>query len=100
MEELAVTLSMKKMECLVMLNDLQASIEHEEETEEGLENKMSFNIEVDIEHETTNIFQNLLNEARSELYPDCSEFTSLNYVVKLMHAKVLNSWRNKSFDMS
>ena len=36
-------------EIFSMLNDLQAPIEHEEETEEGLENEMSFNIGVDIE---------------------------------------------------
>ncbi|KAA0047217.1 uncharacterized protein E6C27_scaffold908G00040 [Cucumis melo var. makuwa] len=46
-----------------MLNDLQALVEHEEEMEEGLENEMSFNIRVDIEQETTNIFQDLMNEA-------------------------------------
>ena len=79
MEELAVTLSMKKMECLVMLNDLQASIEHEEETEECLENEMTFNIGEDIEQETTNIFKELLNEAHSELYPGCSKFSSLEF---------------------
>ena len=60
---------------------------------------MSCNIGVDIKQETTNIFQDLLNVARSELYPGCSEFVSLNFLVKLMHIKVLNSWSNKSFDM-
>ena len=55
-----------------MLNDLQVSIEYEEETEEGLENEMSFNIRVDIEQETTNIFQDLMNEARNELYLSCA----------------------------
>ena len=58
-----------------MLNDLQALIEHEEEIDEGLENEMSFNIGVVIEQETTNIFQELLIEARSELYLGCSEFS-------------------------
>uniref|UniRef100_A0A9I9EFK1 Transposase-associated domain-containing protein n=1 Tax=Cucumis melo TaxID=3656 RepID=A0A9I9EFK1_CUCME len=55
-----------------MLNDLQALVEHEEEMEEGLENEMSFNIRVDIEQETTNIFQDLMNEARNELYLSCA----------------------------
>ena len=57
-------------EILGMLHDLQAQIEHEEETEEGLENDMPFDCEV--EQETRNIFQELLNKVRSELYPSRS----------------------------
>ena len=50
-----------------MLHDLQALIEHEEETaKEGLDNEMSFNSGV--EEETEHIFQELLNQARHELY--------------------------------
>ena len=70
-------------------------IEHVEETEERLANEMSFNSGVDIEQETTNIFQDLLNEARSELYPSCSKIFSLNFLVKMTHVKVLNGWSNK-----
>ena len=62
---------------LGMLNDLQAPIEHEEETEEGLKNEMSFNIGV--EQEIINIFQELLNEACNELYLGCSKIFSLNF---------------------
>ena len=62
-----------------------------------LENDMSFNSGV--EQETTNIFQKLLNQARSELYPDCLEFSSLNFLVTLMQVKVLNGWSNKFFEM-
>ena len=47
-------------EMLGMLHDLQASFEHEEETEEGLENDMSVNSGV--EQETINIFEELLND--------------------------------------
>ncbi|KAA0062837.1 hypothetical protein E6C27_scaffold146G00040 [Cucumis melo var. makuwa] len=84
-----------------MLNDLQALIEHEEETEELLlEDEMPMNVGVNIDEDTTNnILQHLLNEARNELYPSCSEFSSLNFLVKLMHVKVLDGWSNKSFDM-
>ncbi|KAL0536338.1 hypothetical protein IC582_025284 [Cucumis melo] len=84
-----------------MLNDLQAPIEHEEEIEEfRLEDEMAMNVGVNIDEDTTNnIFQDLLNQARNELYPGCSEFSSLNFLVKLMHVKVLNGWSNKSFDM-
>ena len=60
---------------------------------------MSLNSGVDVEQETTNIFQDLLNEARSELYLGFSKFSSLNFLIKMMHVKVLNGWSNKSFDM-
>ncbi|KAL0546349.1 hypothetical protein IC582_016257 [Cucumis melo] len=84
-----------------MLNDLQAPIEHEEEIEEfRLEDEMAMNVGVNIDEDTTNnIFQDLLNQARNELYPGCFEFLSLNFLVKLMDVKVLNGWSNKSFDM-
>ncbi|KAA0054643.1 GDSL esterase/lipase [Cucumis melo var. makuwa] len=48
-------------EMLGMLHDLQASIQHEEEMEEGLENDMLINSGV--EQKTTNIFKELLNQA-------------------------------------
>ena len=82
-----------------MQNDLQTLVEHKEEIEEGLKNEMPFNIGVDIEQETKNIFQDLLNETRTALYPDCLEFSSLKFLVKSMDVKVLNSLSNKSFDM-
>ncbi|KAA0065615.1 wall-associated receptor kinase-like 10 [Cucumis melo var. makuwa] len=60
----------------------------EKETEEGLlEDKMPRNIGIDIEQDTTNIFKDLLNEAHNELYLDYSEFSSMNFLVKLMHVK-------------
>ncbi|KAA0036650.1 uncharacterized protein E5676_scaffold668G00130 [Cucumis melo var. makuwa] len=60
-------------------------IEQKEKTEEDrLEDEMLRNIRVDIDEDTINIFQNLLNEARNELYPGRSEFSS-NFLVKLMH---------------
>ena len=50
----------KENEMFGMFHNLQASIKHEEEMEECLENDMSFNSGV--EQETMNIFQELLNE--------------------------------------
>ncbi|KAA0064029.1 gamma-aminobutyrate transaminase POP2 [Cucumis melo var. makuwa] len=59
-----------------MSNGLQASIEQEKETKEGrLEDKMLRNIGVDINEDTTNIFQNLLNETHNELYPGWEEMS-------------------------
>ena len=61
------------------------------ETDEGcLADEMPRNIGIDIEQDTINIFQDLLNKTRNELYPGCSEFLSLNFLVKLMYVKVLN----------
>ena len=74
-----------------ILNDLQTPIGNEWEIEAL--------IGVDIEEETSNIFHGLLNEARSELYPGCPQYSSLKFLVKMMHIKVLNGWSNKSFDM-
>ena len=58
---------------------------------------MSFNSSV--EQEMANMFQELLNKVCSELYLDCLEFSSLNFLVTFMHVKVLNNWSNKSFNM-
>ena len=40
-----------------------------------------------------------MNETRSELYPGCSEYSSLKFLVEMMDVKVLNGWSNKSFNM-
>lgn len=41
----------------------------------------------------------LLEEANVELYAGCSKFSSLSFIMRLMHLKVLNGWSNKSVDM-
>ncbi|KAL5560887.1 hypothetical protein UlMin_030634 [Ulmus minor] len=43
-------------------------------------------------------YDDLFAALRSELYPSVSSFSSLNFLVKLIHLKVLNKWTNKSFD--
>ncbi|XP_031107361.1 uncharacterized protein LOC116012037 isoform X1 [Ipomoea triloba] len=44
-------------------------------------------------------FENMLREAKQELYPGCTKFSKLPLTVKLLHLKVYNKWSNKSFDM-
>jgi hypothetical protein len=39
-------------------------------------------------------FESLLKEARRELYPNCTKFSTLSFLVKLLHIKVLNHWSN------
>ncbi|CAN0899524.1 hypothetical protein LINGRAHAP2_LOCUS20324 [Linum grandiflorum] len=41
----------------------------------------------------------MLGHAQKELYPNCTKFTQLSFIVKLLHLKVYNKWSNKSFDM-
>ena len=41
----------------------------------------------------------LFNELEIKLYPGCKKFSTLTFLVKLMHIKVFNRWMNKSFDM-
>ena len=43
-------------------------------------------------------YDDLFIKLRSQLYPDASSFSSLNFLVKLMHIKVMKKWTNKSFD--
>ncbi|KAL5560845.1 hypothetical protein UlMin_037056 [Ulmus minor] len=43
-------------------------------------------------------YDDLFAALRSELYPSVSSFSSLKFLVKLMHLKFLNKWTNKSFD--
>ncbi|XP_052623770.1 uncharacterized protein LOC128129137 [Lactuca sativa] len=42
-------------------------------------------------------FQKLLEEVQFKLYHGCS-FSSLNFLAKLMHIKVINKWTDSSFD--
>ncbi|KAM6587737.1 hypothetical protein CsatA_010342 [Cannabis sativa] len=44
-------------------------------------------------------FHNLFDEVEKELYPGCTKFSSLTFMVKLMHIKVLTSLSIKGFDM-
>ncbi|XP_074579109.1 uncharacterized protein LOC141835604 [Curcuma longa] len=44
-------------------------------------------------------YTSMLDAAKKELYHNCNNFSIFNFLVKLMHVKVLNGWSNKSFDM-
>ena len=50
-------------------------------------------------NENANKFYNLLREAEHELYPGCTKFTKLSFIIRLFHMKCLNGWSNKSFTM-
>ena len=43
-------------------------------------------------------YTKLFTSLNSELYPKVFLYSSLNFLVKLMHLKVMNKWTNKSFD--
>ena len=43
-------------------------------------------------------YNDLFIAQSSELYPGMSSFSVLNFLVKLMHLKVMSKWTNKLFD--
>ena len=43
-------------------------------------------------------FDDLFSDLNTELWPGCTEYSSLSFVVTLMHFKVMNKWTNKLFD--
>ena len=59
----------------------------------------SFNEHPTYDNNRQDKFDDLFKEMEIELYPGCQKFSALNFLVKLMHLKVLNKWSNKSFDM-
>ncbi|XP_028077760.1 uncharacterized protein LOC114279671 [Camellia sinensis] len=44
-------------------------------------------------------FDKLFEDAQRKLYLDCTSFTMLSFVIKMLHIKVYNKWSNNSFDM-
>ena len=43
-------------------------------------------------------YNNLLREMSSELYLGCTKYSALNFLVKLMHLKVMHKCSNHYFD--
>ena len=78
-----------------MLNVLEDPIRltHEFPTED--ENPENFETEPPQKEK----YDDLFVEMKTELYPRCQTFSSLNFLAKLMHLKVLNKWTNRSFNM-
>lgn len=49
-------------------------------------------------HESRDVhmtFVELLNKAEQELYPGCSKFSTLSFIVHLLHLKVFNKWSSQ-----
>ena len=44
-------------------------------------------------------YDDLFVEMETKLYLGCQTFSSINFLVKLMHLKMLNKWTNRSFDI-
>ncbi|XP_028104195.1 uncharacterized protein LOC114303271 [Camellia sinensis] len=44
-------------------------------------------------------FFNLLKVVERELYPECHKFSTLSFIVRLLHIKCLSGWSDKSFTM-
>ncbi|KAJ8644487.1 hypothetical protein MRB53_006235 [Persea americana] len=41
----------------------------------------------------------ILDDAQTELYPGCKDFSILSFIIELLHLKALNQWSDTSFDM-
>ena len=69
-----------------------------------LANEMNFELE-DTDDRTEEVdeeamsYEEHFGELQSELGPRCTKMFSLNFLVKLMHLKVMHKWTNRSFDM-
>lgn len=73
------------------INDLRGPVlDHDNVNEHSMGNNQRV---------TRSTFDELLNEAQKQLYPGCTRFSMFNFLVKLMHMKVVNNWSSKSFDM-
>ena len=55
-------------------------------------------IEVSIEDTQYDEYKDLLSELQVGLYPGCTKYSSLNFLVKLMHLKALYKWLNECMD--
>ena len=65
-----------------------------------LDDIISNDAEVDqLGSQSSNVqYDDLFTALNSELYPGVFSFSSLNFLVKLIHLKVMNKWTNKLFD--
>jgi len=45
-----------------------------------------------------NLYKQILEEAKRELYPGCTEESRLSFIIKLLHIKVYNRITNSGFD--
>ena len=43
-------------------------------------------------------FEKLMRDAKVPLYPNCKKFFKLEYLIKLLHGKILLDWSQKSFE--
>ena len=77
-------------DCIVALNNMHAPINKEHDSNESTSHETGRN-------EKNNDY--LFGEAHQALYPGCTKFSALTFLLKLMHIKVLNGWCNKSFDI-
>lgn len=67
--------------------DVLVDLARHRETSHNVTNK--FNKIPINDHEQSNKFGDLFDEIENELYPGCKKFSELNFLVKLMHMKVI-----------
>ena len=74
---------------LNILNDLQVRSIEKELHEEDIEIEVPINVH---ESDNSNLFKDLLGEAYNQLYPSCTKYSFLNFLVRLMHIKFLKAY--------
>ena len=56
-----------------------------------------YNIRLEVEG-TSEQFVKLVKDSRELLYPNCTKFFKLEFLIKLLHIKTVNRWSQKLFD--
>ncbi|KAJ8643466.1 hypothetical protein MRB53_005214 [Persea americana] len=82
---------------IAMLNDIACRLAPEYTSCET-EGAGGSNPRSGVDEEALRYFK-ILDDAQTELYPGCKDFSKLSFIVELLHLKALNQWSDTSFDM-
>ncbi|KAJ9543051.1 hypothetical protein OSB04_022758 [Centaurea solstitialis] len=78
-------------EMIGAINDvIGENINNEEHVDEGIPDGGANGIDQE--------YAELFQEVETELYPSCTWLSSLNFLAKMLHMKVMNKWTDSSFD--
>ncbi|KAL5714361.1 hypothetical protein ACHQM5_016334 [Ranunculus cassubicifolius] len=87
-------------ECRTARENLDPNMPHmgTSESQNG-DATMRNNMYRNVRKENDKSYEKLFNAAQQPLYPECKNFTTLDFLVKLMHLKIINNMSNKCFNM-
>jgi len=78
------------------LNVIENPIDHSEDPEDPIDPSEDSEDPTFDEYDET--FVNRLKDSEQPLWPGCTEFTKLSFILELYQCKCLNQWSNKSFE--